>query len=209
MSHKYIQVCTVQKKFFNDRNIFLYLYHSIRIHNVETFNSNICIYTYTTIIIYSILLVWLKSMRIWEFTEHESLLIAQQNQKANANKTILKRVLWHHDLCAAAAAATLCSGGKKQRPQQYLGKLFTHTHPYIHTQTYMHTLSHSSFLIHTHTHTLTPHYKSYRLVHTSNIPVQIQRQVIYLYMFILYLTSFFKGHSLYDIVLFFYSILSA
>lgn len=116
---------------------------SIRIHNVK---HSIHIYVQLSLSI-QFYLFGLKACALWHL-RNENLLIAQRNQKANANKTILKRV------CTQP-----CSGGKKATTSNILESCTVYqfhirTHTYSHIHVRRHTCTHTLRIP---THTLTHH----------------------------------------------------
>lgn len=99
----------------------------------------------TTIIIYSILLVWLKGMRIMEFTKRKS---ADCPAKS---KSQCKQDHPHERTCVLNTF--VCSGGKKAAPTAAISWKIVrytraHSHTHIFTSTY--TCKHSSTQAHLH-----------------------------------------------------------
>lgn len=116
------------------------------IHTIQ-FCMNIYIYILcTTIIIYSILLVWLKGMRIIAFTKRKS---ADCPAKS---KSQCKQDHPHERTCVRSQHSCV-QEGKKHRPQQYLGKFVRYTRAHTLILTYTPTLTNTL----KHTCTLTPH----------------------------------------------------
>lgn len=141
----------------------MYKVHSYTyIHNVEhsihtlplSFYTYRCMYSVQLSLSIQFDLFGLKACALWNL-RNESLLIAQQNQKANANKTILT----NERVCSVFTYSCVHGGTKSDHSNiswkivRYTNTVRTDTLTFMYTYTYTQAYIHR----HKHRHTYTPH----------------------------------------------------